>query len=65
MASGILVDSQQGSTVMEYDTNKIGEAVLALLFLTRCDDKFGAAAWKGHDLIMPVTRIYRDCHPRI
>jgi hypothetical protein len=34
---------------MEIDTDKIDEAVLALLYLTRCDDKFGAAAWKGHD----------------
>jgi hypothetical protein len=34
---------------MEYDTDKIDDAVLALLFLTRCDDKFGAAAWKSHD----------------
>jgi hypothetical protein len=34
---------------MEYDTDKIDEAVLALLHLTRCDDKFGAAAWKSHD----------------
>ena len=23
--------------------------VLALLYLTRCDDKFRAASWKGHD----------------
>jgi hypothetical protein len=29
-------------------TDKIDEAVLALLHLTRCDDKFGAAAWKSH-----------------
>src|SRR5579863_7523384 len=34
---------------MNYDTEKIDEAVLALLHLTRCDDKFGAAAWKSHD----------------
>ena len=34
---------------MEIDTDKIDEAVLALLYLTRCGDKFGAAAWKGHD----------------
>ena len=30
---------------MEYDTDKIDNAVLALLFLTRCDDKFRAASW--------------------
>jgi hypothetical protein len=35
--------------MMDIDTDKIDEAVLALLFLTRCDDKFGAAAWKSHD----------------
>lgn len=34
---------------MEIDTDKIDDAVLALLHLTRCDDRFGAAAWKGHD----------------
>jgi hypothetical protein len=34
---------------MDVDTDKIDEAVLALLHLTRCDDKFGAAAWKSHD----------------
>jgi hypothetical protein len=34
---------------MEIDTDKIDEAVLALLYLTRCDQRFGAAAWKSHD----------------
>jgi hypothetical protein len=34
---------------MEYDTDKIDDAVLALLFLTMCDGKFDAAAWKSHD----------------
>jgi hypothetical protein len=34
---------------MEIDRDKIDEAVLALLHLTRFDDKFGAAAWKSHD----------------
>lgn len=34
---------------MEFDTEKIDDAVLALLFLTRCDDKFGVTAWKSHD----------------
>ncbi len=36
-------------TTMDIDTDKIDEAVLALLYLTRCDRKFGAAAWKSHD----------------
>jgi hypothetical protein len=34
---------------MDVDTDKIDEAVLALLHLTRFDEGFGAAAWKGHD----------------
>jgi hypothetical protein len=34
---------------MDVDTDKIDEAVLALLYLTRCDQRFGAAAWKSHD----------------
>ena len=34
---------------MEYDAEKVDEAILALLYLTRCDDKFGASAWKSHD----------------
>jgi hypothetical protein len=33
---------------MEIDQNKIDEVVLALLYLTRCDDKFRAASWKSH-----------------
>ena len=31
---------------MDIDVDKIDEAVLALLWLTRCDE---ARAWKGHD----------------
>lgn len=38
---------------MQIDTDKIDEAVLALLHLTRCDEKFGAAAWKSHDWQLP------------
>jgi hypothetical protein len=34
---------------MDIDTNKIDEAVLALLHLTRCDDRYRVAAWKSHD----------------
>ena len=34
---------------MDIDTDKIDDAVLALLHLTRCDDKFSAAAWKSHN----------------
>lgn len=35
---------------MEYDTDKIDDAVLALLFLTiHKEGPFGARAWKGHD----------------
>jgi hypothetical protein len=32
---------------MEIDRDKIDEAVLALLYLTRCDDKFRAASEGG------------------
>ena len=35
--------------MMDFDKDKVDEAVLALLHLTRCDSKFGAAAWKSHD----------------
>jgi hypothetical protein len=35
---------------MEYDTDKVDEMVMALLFLTMFDkDQYGARAWKGHD----------------
>ena len=34
---------------MEIDTDKIDEVVLALLYLSRCDDEFRAASWKSHD----------------
>ena len=33
----------------DVDTDKIDEAVLALLHLTRCDVGPGAASWKSHD----------------
>ena len=34
---------------MEYDKNKVDEAVLALLYLTMSEDKLGRRAWKSHD----------------
>jgi hypothetical protein len=35
---------------MDYDADKVDDAVLALLMLTAHDeDEFGARAWKGHD----------------
>ena len=34
---------------MDYDTDKVDEAVLALLHLTSFGDKYGTRAWKGHD----------------
>jgi hypothetical protein len=35
---------------MQYDTNKVDNAVLALLMLTaHQEDEFGARSWKGHD----------------
>ena len=40
---------------MDIDTDKIDEAVLALLYLTLHD---GVRAWKGHDWD-PLDRLYR------
>lgn len=35
---------------MDYDTDKVDEAVLALLFLTLHDvEEYAGRAWKGHD----------------
>jgi hypothetical protein len=34
---------------MDYDEDKVDDAVLALLALTMFGDKFGTRAWKGHD----------------
>lgn len=35
---------------MDYDTQKVDDAVLALLMLTTHDQsQYGARAWKGHD----------------
>ncbi|MGH9890869.1 MAG: DUF6429 family protein [bacterium] len=34
---------------MDYDEDKVDDAVLALLYLTTSKDKLGARAWKGHD----------------
>ena len=35
---------------MDYDKDKVDEAVLALLYLTLHDvSEFGGRAWKGHD----------------
>jgi hypothetical protein len=42
-------DLRVDEPTMDIDPDKIDEAVLALLYLTRCDQRFGAAAWKSHD----------------
>ncbi len=34
---------------MDYDTEQVDDAVLALLYLTTYRDEYGARAWKGHD----------------
>lgn len=40
----------EGQDGMDYDTDKIDEAVLALLSLTVHDEsEYGARSWKGHD----------------
>lgn len=33
----------------DYDTDKVDEAVLALLHLTMFEDDYGVRAWKGQD----------------
>jgi hypothetical protein len=33
----------------DYDTDKVDEAVLALLHLTSFEDNYGVRSWKGHD----------------
>jgi hypothetical protein len=40
---------QQGCGGMDYDKDKVDEAVLALLFLTMWGDCHETRAWKGHD----------------
>ncbi len=34
---------------MEYDKEKVDEMVLALIYLTTFEEKFGCRAWKGLD----------------
>jgi hypothetical protein len=34
---------------MEYDESKVDDMVLALLFLTMHEDRYGSRAWKSHD----------------
>jgi hypothetical protein len=34
---------------MDIDTDKIDDAVLALLHLTICDTRYGVSSWKSHD----------------
>jgi len=34
---------------MDYDTERVDEAVLALLYLTMFKDRSVTRAWKGHD----------------
>ena len=34
---------------MDYDTEKVDDAVLASLYLTTHRDGYGARAWRGHD----------------
>ena len=35
--------------MIDYDKDKVDDAVLALLYLTMWDDRPGTYAWKGHD----------------
>jgi hypothetical protein len=34
---------------IDYDTDKVDDAVLALLYLTMWGDRTGTRAWKGHE----------------
>jgi hypothetical protein len=34
---------------MEYNTDKVDDATLALLYLNMWDDKFASRSWKGFD----------------
>jgi heme-degrading monooxygenase HmoA len=34
---------------MDYDRDKVDDAVLALLYLTMWNDRTATRAWKGHD----------------
>ena len=43
---------------MDYNEDKVDDAVLALLYLTMRDDRTGTRAWKGHDWIA-MDRLYR------
>jgi hypothetical protein len=39
-----------GSSEMDYDHDKVDDTVLALLYLTICEqDEWGARTWKSHD----------------
>jgi Domain of unknown function (DUF6429) len=49
-----LIDSRSGilgirRCSMDIDQEKLGNTVLALLYLTSFKDRFGVRAWKGHD----------------
>ena len=44
---------------MEYDIEKVGQMVLALLFLTSSSDQYGTRAWKGLDLKV-LERLYKE-----
>jgi hypothetical protein len=43
---------------MIYDSNKVDEMVLALLFLTSSRDAYATRAWKGLD-IQTLDRLFR------
>lgn len=43
---------------MEYDTDKVDEMILALLYLTSSRDKYATRAWKGLDW-QALNRLYQ------
>jgi hypothetical protein len=43
------IEYVRGFVMADYDTDKIDEAVLALLHLTTFEDHGVVRSWKGHD----------------
>jgi hypothetical protein len=51
--------SRRERTQMDIDTDKNYDAILALLHLTRCDHRYGAAACQSHDQDA-LNRLHED-----
>ena len=42
-------NAREGGSIMDYDREKVDEAVMALLWLTMFEHGPGTRAWKGHN----------------